>query len=140
MLINYWLRVLFFVMMLVASSHLSAQPLCKDTTEHRRLQMEMWMSCLQDDSQVVFDACKAFLQHAKADDNMLEASTSWVCAIMYSLGKMDISSAYHITQGMKRDIQNSRFAEDGKYFISNMMGHVYNTCGNIPGAEAEFLK
>lgn len=140
MLINYWLRVLFFVMMLTASSQLSAQPLCKDTTEHRRLQMEMWMSCLQDDSQVVFDACKAFLQHAKADDNMLEASTSWVCAIMYSLGKMDISSAYHITQGMKRDIQNSRFAEDGKYFISNMMGHVYNTCGNIPGAEAEFLK
>ena len=32
------------------------------------------------------------------------------------------------------------FAEEGQYFISNMMGHVYNTCGNIPGAEAEFLK
>ena len=140
MLINYWLRVLFFVMMLVASSQLSAQPLCKDTAEHRRLQMEMWKSCFQDDSQVVFDACTAYLKHAKADNNMLEASTSWVCGIMYSLGKMDISSAYHITQGLKRDIQDSKFAEEGKYFISNMMGHVYNTCGNIPGAEVEFLK
>jgi hypothetical protein len=41
---------------------------------------------------------------------------------------------------MKNDIQESKFVEEGKYFISNMMGHVYNTCGNIPGAQAEFLE
>ena len=140
MFLNYINRLFFLVMMLMASSQMSAQPQCKDTAEHKRLQMAMWASCFQNDSKVVFDACEAYLVHTKADGNMLEASTSWVCSIMYSLGKMDISSAYHTTQRMKNDIQESKFAEEGKYFISNMMGHVYNTCGNIPGAQAEFLE
>ena len=100
----------------------------------------MWESCSQDSQQVVYDACIAFRKHALADDDILEASTSWVCGIMYSLGRMNISSAYHIVQGLRGDIENSRYAEEGQYFISNMMGHVYNTCGNIPGAETEFLK
>ena len=140
MFLNYINRLFFLVMMLMASSQMSAQPQCKDTAEHKRLQMAMWASCFQNDSKVVFDACEAYLVHTKADGNLLEASTSWVCSIMYSLGKMDISSAYHTTQRMKKDIQESKFAEEGKYFISNMMGHVYNTCGNIPGAQAEFLE
>ena len=122
-------------------SQVSAQSLhCKDTLEHRKLQQAMWESCFQDKEQVVFDACLAYLKHAKADDDLLEASTSWVCGIMYSLGRMNISSAYHIAQGMKSDIEGSKYADEGRYFISNMMGHIYNTCGNIPGAEAEFLK
>lgn len=100
----------------------------------------MWASCQQDSQQVVYDACMAYLAHAKEDGDMLEVSSSWVCGIMYSLGKMNISSAYHIAQGLKAEIMSGPFAEEGQYFISNMMGHVYNTCGNIPGAEAEFLK
>ena len=100
----------------------------------------MWASCKQDSQQVVYDACMAYLAHAKEDGDMLEASSSWVCGIMYSLGKMNISSAYHIAQGLKAEIMSGPYAEEGQYFISNMMGHVYNTCGNIPGAEAEFLK
>ena len=122
-------------------SQVSAQSLhCKDTLEHRKLQQAMWESCFQDKEQVVFDACLAYLKHAKADDDLLEASTSWVFGIMYSLGRMNISSAYHIAQGLKSDIEGSKYADEGRYFISNMMGHIYNTCGNIPGAEAEFLK
>lgn len=89
---------------------------------------------------MVYDACMAYLAHAKEDGDMLEVSSSWVCGIMYSLGKMNISSAYHIAQGLKAEIMSGPYAEEGQYFISNMMGHVYNTCGNIPGAEAEFLK
>ncbi len=100
----------------------------------------MWASCRQDSQQVVYDACMAYLAHAKEDGDMLEVSSSWVCGIMYSLGKMNISSAYHIAQGLKAEIMSGPYAEEGQYFISNMMGHVYNTCGNIPGAEAEFLK
>ena len=100
----------------------------------------MWESCMQDSEQVVFNACQAYLKHAKADDDLMEASTAWVCGIMYSLGRMDISSAYHIAQGLKSDIEGSKYADEGRYFISNMLGHIYNTCGNIPGAEAEFLK
>ena len=135
------LRLLVFVAAMMSASQVSAQSLhCKDTLEHRRLQKAMWESCFQDKEQVVFDACLAYLKHAKADDDLLEASTSWVCGIMYSLGRMNISSAYHIAQGLKSDIEGSKYAEEGQYFVSNMMGHIYNTCGNIPGAEAEFLK
>ena len=135
------LRLLVFVAAMMSVSQVSAQSLhCKDTLEHRKLQQAMWESCFQDKEQVVYDACQAYLKHAKADDDLLEASTSWVCGIMYSLGRMNISSAYHIAQGLKSDIEGSKYAEEGGYFISNMMGHIYNTCGNIPGAEAEFLK
>ena len=135
------LRLLVFVAAMMSVSQVSAQSLhCKDTLEHRKLQQAMWESCFQDKEQVVYDACQAYLKHAKADDDLLEASTSWVCGIMYSLGRMNISSAYHIAQGLKSDIEGSKYADEGRYFISNMMGHIYNTCGNIPGAEAEFLK
>ena len=135
------LRLLVFVAAMMSVSQVSAQSLhCKDTLEHRKLQQAMWESCFQDKEQVVFDACLAYLKHAKADDDLLEASTSWVFGIMYSLGRMNISSAYHIAQGLKSDIEGSKYADEGRYFISNMMGHIYNTCGNIPGAEAEFLK
>ena len=135
------LRLLVFVAAMMSVSQVSAQSLhCKDTLEHRKLQHAMWESCFQDKEQVVFDACLAYLKHAKADDDLLEASTSWVFGIMYSLGRMNISSAYHIAQGLKSDIEGSKYADEGRYFISNMMGHIYNTCGNIPGAEAEFLK
>ena len=135
------LRLLVFVAAMMSVSQVSAQSLhCKDTLEHRKLQQAMWESCFQDKEQVVYDACLAYLKHAKADDDLLEASTSWVCGIMYSLGRMNISSAYHIAQGLKSDIEGSKYAEEGQYFVSNMMGHIYNTCGNIPGAEAEFLK
>ncbi len=135
------LRLLVLVAAMMTTSQVSAQSLhCKDTLEHRKLQQAMWEACFQDKEQVVFDACLAYLKHAKADDDLLEASTSWVCGIMYSLGRMNISSAYHIAQGLKSDIEGSKYADEGRYFISNMMGHIYNTCGNIPGAEAEFLK
>ena len=135
------LRLLVFVAAMMSVSQVSAQSLhCKDTLEHRKLQQAMWESCFQDKEQVVFDACQAYLKHAKADDDLLEASTAWVFGIMYSLGRMNISSAYHIAQGLKSDIEGSKYADEGRYFISNMMGHIYNTCGNIPGAEAEFMK
>lgn len=135
------LRLLVLVAAMMTASQASAQSLhCKDTLEHRKLQQAMWEACFQDKEQVVYDACLAYLKHAKADDDLLEASTSWVCGIMYSLGRMNISSAYHIAQGLKDDIESGKYAKEGQYFISNMMGHIYNTCGNIPGAEAEFLK
>jgi hypothetical protein len=137
----YYLRFFVFVMALMTASQATAQSLhCKDSLEHRRLQQAMWESCNQDSQQVVYNACLAFREHALADDDIFETSTAWICGIMYSLGKMNISSAYHIVQGLKGDVENSRYGEEAKYFISNMMGHVYNTCGNIPGAELEFLK
>ena len=141
MSINHYIRLISVAAVLLMAAPMSAQErLCNDTAEHRRLRQAMWESCSQDSQQVVYDACIAFRKHALADDDILEASTSWVCGIMYSLGRMNISSAYHIVQGLRGDIENSRYAEEGQYFISNMMGHVYNTCGNIPGAETEFLK
>ena len=141
MAINHWVRALLIVAaLLTAPNVLAQQPHCKDSAEHIRLREAMWASCKQDSQQVVYDACMAYLAHVKEDGDMLEASSSWVCGIMYSLGKMNISSAYHIAQGLKADIMSGPYAEEGQYFISNMMGHVYNTCGNIPGAEAEFLK
>ena len=141
MIINHYLRLLLVLATFLTASQVSAQDVqCKDTAEHRRLQQAMWESCAQDSVSVVYDACMDYLSHAKADNNMIEANSAWVCGIMYTLGRMNISSAYHIVRGMKEDIENSKYSSDAQYFISNMMGHVYNTCGNIPGAEAEFLK
>ena len=135
------MRFMCVMAALLTVMRMSAQePQCKDTAEHQRLMMAMWASCAQDSQKVVDDACQAFLEHAKAENRILDASSAWVCGIMYSLGKMDIYTAYHIAQWMKSDIEASSYADEGQYFVSNMMGHIYNTCGNIPGAEAEFMK
>ena len=115
-------------------------PHCKDTAEHLRLQALMWEACGQDSPKVVYQACTDFLHHAREDGDMEAVNSSWVCGIMFNLGRMNIHDAYHITQVMKQDVAESRNPELGKYYIANMMGHVYNTCGNIPGAEDEFLK
>lgn len=140
-MINPRLKILMCMTMLLTFLQASAEnPVCKDTAEHNRLQQAMWATSSQDSMSVVYDACMAFLNHAKADGDMVAANSAWVCGIMYTLGRMNISSAYHIVEGMKNDIMNSQYPEEAHYFISNMMGHVYNTCGNIPGAEAEFMK
>ena len=141
MKIYCYMRLICTVAALLMVMQMSAQePQCKDSAEHARLMTAMWASCAQDSQKVVDDACQAFLEHAKSEGRMLDASTAWVCGIMYGLGKMDISSAYHTALKMKADIEASRYAEEGQYFVSNMMGHIYNTCGNISGAEAEFKK
>ena len=120
---------------------LSAQtPQCRDSAEHRRLQIAMWESCGQDSQSVVYDACLAFRKHALEEGDVSAASTSWICGIMYNLGRMNIQSAYHVTQGLKADIMNNKDAEEERYLVPNMMGHVYNTCGNIPGAMKELLE
>ena len=141
MKIYRYMRFMCVMAALLTVMRMSAQePQCKDTAEHQRLMMAMWASCAQDSQKVVDDACQAFLEHAKAENRILDVSSAWVCGIMYSLGKMDIYTAYHIAQWMKSDIEASSYADEGLYFVSNMMGHIYNTCGNIPGAEAEFMK
>ena len=134
-------RLTFFITIMVLALCGWAQgPHCKDTAEHLRLQTLMWDACRQDSPKVVYQACTDFLHHAREDGDLGAANSSWMCGIMFNLGRMNIHDAYHITQVMKQDMEESRNPESGKYIISNMMGHVYNTCGNIPGAEEEFLK
>ena len=141
MTINHRLRILFLVMMFLTSLQVSAQtPLCKDTAEHNRLQEAMWNCCSQDSPDVLYRACVEFQNHARADRDMFSAYTAWVCGVMYNLGRMNIKDAYHITQVMKEDIKANDEKSEERYFVPNMMGHVYNTCGNIPGAMEEFQK
>lgn len=138
---NPRLRIVLSIVMLMTAVLSSAQlATCKDTAAHKRLQAAMWDAAGQDSAKLVYKACTDFLHHAREDGDIEAANSSWVCGIMYNLGRMNIHDAYHITQVMKADIDNSKYPEIGKYFISNMLGHVYNTCGNIPGAEEEFLK
>ena len=141
MTINQCLRIWLLVAAFLTAPKVLAQgPNCKDTAEHRRLQEAMWAASAQDSAMVVYKACTDFLHHARKDNDIEAVNSSWVCGIMFNLGRMNIHDAYHITQIMKTDIMNSKDPEIAQYFISNMMGHVYNTCGNIPGAEAEFKK
>lgn len=144
MMINHWLRKLSLTLAVLAVSLAMVQaqiPQCKDTAEHRRLQEAMWEACAQDSQIVVYEACLAFHRHAKIEGDQLSANTAWLCGIMYNLGQMNIQDAYHLTQIMKSDINEAKEAgKELSYYVPNMMGHVYNTCGNIPGALEEFKK
>lgn len=141
MTINHRLRIPFLVMTLLVSSQVSAQTsLCKDTAEHHRLQQAMWDCCSQDSPDVLYQACVEYQTHARAEKDMFSAYTAWVCGVMYNLGRMNIKDAYHITQVMKEEIHADNADSEECYFVPNMMGHVYNTCGNIPGALEEFQK
>ncbi len=142
MKINHRMRKLFFTVafMVVVLLSSAQNPVCKDTAEHRRLQTAMWEACSQDSQMVVYDACLAFQKHAKEDGDYSAANTAWICGIMFNLGQMNIQDAYHLVRIMKADIDTIKASEDERYLVPNMMGHVYNTCGNIPGAQKELLE
>lgn len=115
------------------------QTICKDTAEHRRLQDVMWASCSQNDPTVVYDACWAFQEHAMKDHDNEAYYNAWICGVMYNLNRMNIHDAYHITQTMKEDLDRHKYTTGEEQFLApKMLGHVYNTCGNIPGALEQF--
>ena len=143
MIVNHWLKTLLLAGALFAASQplIQAQsPQCRDTAEHRCLQTAMWDACAQDSQVVVYEACLAFQKHAKREGDMMSAHTAWICGIMYNLGQMNVKDAYHVAQIMKADVMNDENSVEERYLVPNMMGHVYNTCGNIPGAQEELLE
>ena len=115
------------------------QTICKDTAEHRRLQDAMWASCSQNDPTVAYDACWAFQEHAMKDHDNEAYYSAWICGVMYNLNRMNIHDAYHITQTMKEDLDRHKYTTGEEQFLApKMLGHVYNTRGNIPGALEQF--
>ena len=141
MYMNNWLRASLLMVVLLVTTSISAQTsTCKDSVVHRQLLFEMWNASTQENPTKVYDACKAMQAHARAEGDRFSVYTAWVCAVLYNLGRMNVHDAYHITQLMKNDLESDEDAKDERYFVPNMMGHVYNTCGNIPGAMEEFKK
>lgn len=140
--VNHRIRTLFTVIATVMGVlSISAQtPQCKDTAEHRRLELEMWTAGGQNDSEVLYEACRQFQKHAYAENDMYSVYQAWICGVMFNLGRMNIRDAYHITRQMGEDVGNDENAMEERYFVPNMMGHVYSTCGNISGAVEEFQK
>ena len=141
-MINHRARMLFSVIVVVMGVlPLSAQtPQCKDTTEHRRMETDMWMACGQDDPEVLYDAIRKFHKHALAERDMYSVYQAWVCGVMFNLGRMNIRDAYLITRQMAEELKDDDDAANERYFVPNMMGHMYSTCGNISGAMEEFQK
>jgi hypothetical protein len=100
----------------------------------------MWGSCGQEDTAVVYNACKAYQQHAKADGDNDAYYNAWVCRIVYNLDRMNIRDAYHDVQLMKGDLLYGQKGKDEQFLFPNMLGQVYNACGNVSGASREFIK
>ena len=142
MKINHKTRMTFAAIAVVAAilPSTAQTPQCKDTAEHMRLQMDMWNACAQEKPKELYKACQAFQRHAKEEKDMFAAYTAWVCGVMYNLGRMNIHDAYHITRQMAEELEDDQDAQEERYFVPNMMGHVYSTCGNVPGAVEEFRK
>lgn len=129
--------VAFMVVVLPSAAQTS---LCKDTAEHRRLEMAMWEAGGQDDPDVLYSACRDFHKHALEEKDMYSVYQAWICGAMFNLGRMNIRDAYLITRQMSEELGAEEEAAEERYFIPNMMGHVYSTCGNISGAMEEFKK
>ncbi|MBQ8990317.1 MAG: hypothetical protein IJ067_11570 [Prevotella sp.] len=141
MQINHWHRIVLGAVLFLAPALLFAQgSMCKDTIEHRRLQKAMWDACGGESTRDVYEAAKAYQKHANAENDLDSYYNAWVCGIVYSLDHMNIHDAYHITKTMKDDLQNGKKGKNEQFLAPNMLGQVYNTCGNIPGAIEEFKK
>ena len=114
---------------------------CRDTIEHQKLRSAMWATCQQENPSVVYAACWAYQAHAIEDRDDEAYYDSWTCGIMYNLDRMNIHDAYHIANTMKDDLVRRRYeAVDEQFLAPKMLGHVYNACGNIPGAVEELKK
>ena len=142
MLISHRLMTILLTAVLLSGATLlpAQHEMCKDTVAHKRLQKAMWDACGQDDKQIVYDACKAYQAHASQEDDLDAYYNAWVCGIVYNLDHMNIYDAYHITQTMKEDLLHGRGGKDEQFLAPNMLGQVYNACGNISGAISEFKK
>ena len=114
---------------------------CVDSVLHHKLYNTMWATCAQEDPHQVYAACWNYQAHCIKDKDNAGYYDSWVCGIMYHLDRMNISDAYHITHTMKEDLVRRRSeAIEEQYLAPKMLGHVYNACGNIPGAVKELEK
>ena len=141
-MINYWNKYMIGLATLLTTSPTVAQTEhCRDTVQHARLRAQMWSSCQQDDPKVVYAACWEYQNHAKEDKDNEAYYDSWTCGIMFNLDRMNIHDAYHIAHTMKDDLVHRKWeAKDEQFMAPKMLGHVYNACGNIPGAEEELKK
>ena len=138
---SLWHRMIISTVLIMAPVLLFAQvTVCKDTVVHHRLQKAMWEACGQDDPKVLYDACKAFQAHASSDGDLDSYYNAWICGIVYNLDRMNIRDAYHITKSMTDDLLEGKGGKDEQFLAPNMLGQVYNTCGNVEGAIIEFKK
>lgn len=138
---NLWLSAVIMVLALLMPLTVPAQTeSCKDTAEHIRLRQAMWNACGGESTRDVYEAAKAYQAHANKEDDLDSYYNAWVCGIVYSLDHMNISDAYHITQTMKTDLLTGRGGKDEQFLAPNMLGQVYNACGNVSGAITEFKK
>ena len=139
---NHWMKYMIGMAALLVTPQIGAQTEhCKDTLEHRKLRSAMWATCQQDSAKVVYAACWAYQAHAIEDKDNEAYYDSWTCGIMYNLDRMNIHDAYHIASTMKDDLVRRKYvASEEQYMAPKMLGHVYNACGNIPGAVKELKK
>ena len=139
---NYWKKyVLGLATMLVTIPAGAQTEHCKDSILHQKLRAAMWGTCQQDSPRVVYEACWRYQAHAIEDKDNEAYYDSWICGIMFNLDRMNIHDAYHITHTMKDDLDRRKLdAKDEQYLAPKMLGHVYNACGNIPGAVKELEK
>lgn len=142
MTLNHWAKYIFcIVTLLVTLPAVSQTDFCNDTAKHKKLRDAMWGACSQDDSHKVYAACWAYQAHCIECKDNTGYYDSWVCGVMYNLDRMNIHDAYHIANTMKDDlVRRYDVAKDEQYLAPKMLGHVYNACGNIPGALKEFEK
>ena len=142
MTFNHWSKIAFCAATLLISTRLGAQTeYCKDSIKHRQLHDTMWALCSQEDAHKVYAACWNYRAHCIEEKDNMGYFDSWVCGIMYNLDRMNISDAYHITNTMREDLQRrGKSTAEEQFLAPKMLGHVYNACGNIPGALDEFEK
>ena len=142
MMTNHWMKYMLGLATLLVTPQVVAQTVhCKDSLEHRRLRSAMWATCQQDNPSVVYAACWAYQAHAIEDKDNEAYYDSWTCGIMFNLDRMNIHDAYHIANTMKDDLVRRKYeAKEEQYLAPKMLGHVYNACGNIPGAVKELKK
>ena len=139
---NHWTKYMIGMAALLVTPQIGAQTdHCKDTLEHRRLRSAMWGTCQQDNPSVVYAACWAYQAHAIEDKDNEAYYDSWTCGIMFNLDRMNIRDAYHIANTMKDDlVRRKNEAAEEQFLAPKMLGHIYNACGNIPGAVEELKK
>ena len=142
MTLNHWTKYIFCAAtLLVTIPAVGQTEHCKDTTKHRKLSDAMWAACSQDDPHKVYAACWAYQAHCIECKDNTGYYDSWVCGVMYNLDRMNIRDAYHIANTMKEDLaMRGDEVKEERYLAPKMLGHVYNACGNIPGALREFEK
>lgn len=111
----------------------------KESDEYKALRGEMARAFNEDDSVEFFKAVAVLQDYCLQHDDLHVYYTQRCNEIVFLLNRQNVFEAYKLAVRLSRELRERNLEKE--YFMAiNMMGHIYNYCGNVEMAKKCFTE